>query len=395
MDEIPLCIMFNIFSRIPPKSLLQLRCVSKSWLKIIDDPFLCHMHIHCGSVELQTPLFLPRFTNLINSVRMCAAYDSEDDRMIYAGRIPMAELNVDGFCAFGSCNGLLYFAGYYCDEKIFVSNPLRNQFRALPPIYFPPTDDFLALMKYSSWSRSKHPEESPVNAYGLGFDSSTNTFKMVCTLQNTGECKGTVVHNLGTNSWRKISSVPQYPIYGKPVFVHGFLHWLLSPLRQYYGDLPVDNTIISFDICKEKFELLPHPGIWSKNMDEFRLIDCNGHFRLFDRNSDLGVADISMNDKDIDIWVMDHVKKEWSKVYNIRLTQTLAAAYNDVCIYAIACIYNDNDIGMYQEGQIFLKSYKGYWIFSTETGGLRFKQISGLSNGAAQILSHTGSLVLI
>ncbi|KAF1001571.1 hypothetical protein AG4045_012763 [Apium graveolens] len=110
---------------------------------------------------------------------------------------------------------------------------------------------------------------------------------MVCTLQNTGKCIGTVVHNLGTDSWRKISSFPQYPIYGKPVFVHGFLHWLLSPLGQYYGELPVDQTIVSFDVCKENFQLLPHPGIWSKNIEEFRLIECNGHFRLFDMSSDL------------------------------------------------------------------------------------------------------------
>lgn len=354
------------------------------------------MHIHCGSgVELQTPLVLPKFTKLIKSVSLCAAYDSEDNRMIYAGKIPMAEVNVNGFCTFGSCNGLLYFAEYYWDEKIIVSNPLRNQLKVLPPIYLPPKDNLLALMKYSSWSGSKHPEELPVNAFGLGFDSSSNTFKMVCILQNTGECMGTVVHNLGTNSWREIPSVPQYPIYGKPVCVHGSLHWMLSPLRQYYGDLPVDKNIISFDVCKEKFELIPHPGIWSENIEEFKLIDCNGHFKLFDMSSDLAVADISLSDKDIDIWVMDYEHKEWSKVYNIRLTRTLAIAYNNICIYAIACVYNDNDIGIWKEGEIFLKSYKGYWIYSTKTGGLKFKQIAGLSNGDAQIYSHTGSLVSI
>ncbi|WOH08640.1 hypothetical protein DCAR_0728084 [Daucus carota subsp. sativus] len=391
MDEIPVCIMFNILSKIPTKSLLKLRCVSKSWLKIIDDPFLCHLNIHSASADPQTPLILPKFTKFINNVRICAAYDNEaDDRMIHAGKIPMAEINVNGCCSFGSCNGLLYFAEYCYDEKILVLNPLRNQLRLLPPISFPPNDDFLALMKHYG-----DPEESPVNAYGLGFDSSTNNFKMVCILQNTGECMGTVVHNLGSNSWRKISSVPRYPIHGKPVFVHGFLHWMLSPLRQFYGDLPVDQNIISFDVCTEEFQVIPHPGILSENIEEFELIDCYGHFKLFDMSNDLAVADISMRDKDIDIWVMDYAKKEWSRVYNIRLAETLASAYNEICVYAIACVYNDNDIGVWKEGEIFVKSYKGYWIFSTHTGGLRFKRISGLGKGDAQILSHTGSLVSI
>ncbi|GJT49233.1 F-box domain containing protein [Tanacetum coccineum] len=71
---------------------------------------------------------------------------------------------------------------------------------------------------------------------GLGFDSSTNTLKMVYVLcksnmvsDNTDVVKKdlcTMVHVLGTNLWREIPQVPSYPITGKAVFVKGCLHWL-------------------------------------------------------------------------------------------------------------------------------------------------------------------------
>nr|GEX27717.1 hypothetical protein [Tanacetum cinerariifolium] len=56
---------------------------------------------------------------------------------------------------------------------------------------------------------------------GLGFDTSTNTWKMVCVLLKeyappkpdmVKKNLCTVVHVFGTNSWREIPQVPSYPI---------------------------------------------------------------------------------------------------------------------------------------------------------------------------------------
>ncbi|GKC30444.1 hypothetical protein Tco_1037738 [Tanacetum coccineum] len=74
---------------------------------------------------------------------------------------------------------------------------------------------------------------------GLGFDSSTDTFKMVCVFfskQNLPQKKPdlvrenlcTMVHVFGTNSWQEIPQVLCCPIAGKAVFANGCLFRLTS-----------------------------------------------------------------------------------------------------------------------------------------------------------------------
>lgn len=163
MDEICVDLIHKIFIRIPIKSLLQARCVSKSWCKIIDDPFFTHMQYDCGKAEEKTLLVRtsdyawPMTSSLYAAVCAC---ENEEDRMIRAATVPMVKVQASSIC--GSCNGLLYFADNYT-VRILVSNPLRSQFTILPP---PPIK--MSYCRISCWA-----------AIGLGFDSSTKTFKMV------------------------------------------------------------------------------------------------------------------------------------------------------------------------------------------------------------------------
>ncbi|GJV78968.1 hypothetical protein Tco_1514838 [Tanacetum coccineum] len=72
---------------------------------------------------------------------------------------------------------------------------------------------------------------------GLGFDVSTNTFKMVCVLSRREFSKSetfdsvsknlcTMVHVLGMDSsWREIPQIPPYPTSGDGIFAHGCLYW--------------------------------------------------------------------------------------------------------------------------------------------------------------------------
>nr|GEY91380.1 F-box domain-containing protein [Tanacetum cinerariifolium] len=81
---------------------------------------------------------------------------------------------------------------------------------------------------------------------GLGFDTSTNTWKMLCVLLKeyappdkpdmVKKNLCTVVHVFVTNSWREILQVPSYPISGKAVFANGCLHWLAS-----YTDIKTED----------------------------------------------------------------------------------------------------------------------------------------------------------
>nr|GFC86663.1 hypothetical protein [Tanacetum cinerariifolium] len=84
------------------------------------------------------------------------------------------------------------------------------------------------------------------NSCGLDFDTSTNTWKMMCILLKEDAPPDkldmvkknlcTLVHLFGTNSWREIPQLPSYLITGKAIFDNGFLHWLAS-----YSDIKTED----------------------------------------------------------------------------------------------------------------------------------------------------------
>ncbi|GKC73504.1 F-box domain containing protein [Tanacetum coccineum] len=144
---------------------------------------------------------------------------------------------------------------------------------------------------------------------GLGFDASTNTLKMVCVLCKSNMVSDnpdvvkkdlcTMVHVLGTNSWREIPQVPSYPITAKAVFVKGCLHWLVSDL-----DVQTDDggrPVIWFDVEKEEFGLIDPPkrmcDLWRKYSCRYQVVDLNGEVGY-------------VCTKTMEFWLLNH-KKEW------------------------------------------------------------------------------------
>ncbi|KAM0038725.1 hypothetical protein Hdeb2414_s0013g00418241 [Helianthus debilis subsp. tardiflorus] len=99
-----------------------------------------------------------------------------------------------------------------------------------------------------------HPlDQKGIAFYGLGFDDSTNTFKMVFfTIANEREEACAMVHVFGTRSWRQISQISLNPmIFTRPpnfpkgaLFACGCLHW-----QDGYGKL------IRLDMRTEEFGL--------------------------------------------------------------------------------------------------------------------------------------------
>ncbi|PSR90155.1 F-box protein [Actinidia chinensis var. chinensis] len=251
MEDLPLDIVFNILSWTPVKSLLQWRSVSKLWRCIIDHPFFADMHISRGNEEPNMLLLSPypnwRRTKL--SFRLV----EEGGRTLKGIERSVTEFDLINQCRLmGSCNGLLCFV-YNNEESYILLNPFRKEHVALP--------------------------EATIKAYpvtvscGLGFHSSTNTYKvvrLVTPLRLPTLVSRVEVHKVGTSSWREITEVPPCLLHRNPVFAHGALHWLVTPFIIFltYDESFVEHLgkIVSFDVGKEKFNLTPHPSSHSKNV---------------------------------------------------------------------------------------------------------------------------------
>ncbi|GJV80310.1 F-box domain containing protein [Tanacetum coccineum] len=92
-----------------------------------------------------------------------------------------------------------------------------------------------------------------------------------------------------TNSWRKISQVPSYPITGRSIFAQGCLYWLVVIERE----VPMDDDkykVIWFDVTNEKFGMIDPPRlIKNRWIMSDQLVNLNGEVGFAYADCDLKV----------------------------------------------------------------------------------------------------------
>nr|GEY68335.1 hypothetical protein [Tanacetum cinerariifolium] len=220
------------------KELFSFRCVSKQWGKYIEDrhlaiihgerehterpidvatPILFHeIHPTCSKQTLITFCFHiidePKQDGSANHVLKPKKYP--DFNFLY--KKTLSKENVTRVQLLGYCNGLIYILqdDHQVINSLVAIHPMKKQRYELPA--FPlPFDGFMFR-----------------ESCGLGFDSSTDTFKMVCVFLKAKsppkkphlvrENLCTMVHVFGTNSWQEIPQVPCCPISEKAVFANGY-----------------------------------------------------------------------------------------------------------------------------------------------------------------------------
>ncbi|GJX59596.1 F-box domain containing protein [Tanacetum coccineum] len=319
MDRLPSNIILDIFSRVPVKYLARSRCVSKVWCKYIDDPYL--VIIHDKRVVEPTPiLYHPN----LSCERICFhVIESKQPGTTHYGLEPKE----------GS------FLEYLRKEPLSRSSMFEIQVRG-----------------------------ACSESCGLGFDTSTNNWKMVCVLlkQHAPPDKPdmvkknlcTMVHVFGTNSWREIPQVPSYPITGKAVFVKGYLHWLVSDLdiRTEDGGRPV----IWFDIEKEEFGLIDSP---KRMCDVWRDYSCS-YDQVVDLNGEVGYVCT----RTMEFWLLNH-KKKW--VPHCRFKEEIV---HDGYIDVIGCWNKDGDILI---NCMYGNPLYAFYVYNLKSGVLHKTNLAG------------------
>ncbi|GKE99710.1 F-box domain containing protein [Tanacetum coccineum] len=287
MDVLPSNIVFNIFSRLPVKCLARSRCISKVWCSYIDDcyltiirdkrlaeeptPLLYHQHLSRDRITTRNLCF-----HVIELIQTGSTHDYvlkvKEGPFEFMRMKPHWNSSLVSIQVQGSCNGLICLS--QDDGNVITSlvviHRLRKECYELPP--FP-----------LRFEKHMHRESC-----GLGFDTFSNSWKMVCVLlkEYTLPYKPdmvkknlcTMVHVFGTNSWREIPQVPSYPISGEAVFANGCLHWLAS-----YSDIKTGDggrEVIWFDVNKEEFGVIERPksmcALWRHSWSDHRLVNLNG-----------------------------------------------------------------------------------------------------------------------
>lgn len=187
-------IIVQILTRLPVKSLILFRCVSKQWRRSISDPQFIKKHLNRSKDEHRNQRLVLTNESSLWSIAYNNDDDIDDDRAA-AVRLDLSfvvnnsprKCFVSVLC---SCNGLLCLN--IEENALCLWNPSTGEYRNI-------------------LSPGKFPNASSVAIYGLGYDSSIDDYKLVRALFTRGvadEMEMSVLSLKTDDFWRLIGTYP-------------------------------------------------------------------------------------------------------------------------------------------------------------------------------------------
>ncbi|XP_058784935.1 F-box/kelch-repeat protein At3g23880-like [Vicia villosa] len=309
---LPFDLITEILSRLPVKLLLQLRSVSKSWNSLISqDPNFAKKHLtnstthSLNSLGFTFPgiltMYPPDFffnTSVFTNVKQHEHPSQECNRCLRAKKVEIV----------GSCNGILCLA---YKEFIQLWNPTIRKLKELPVL--------------------RNPHHRNI-AYGFGYDSVTDHYKVVVVLwDHCGDEKTQVkVNTLGTKLWKNMEEFPfgSIPDQKSGKCVSGTINWLASSRR---WPRPSLRFIVSLDLRNESYQKVLLPDN----------VEVNENSLTLDVSSDC-LCMISGHD----VWLMkEYGKKEsWNKLFTISYTHDHSFSYSFTKV-----------VYVFEDGQVLLQ----------------------------------------
>ncbi|WRX27738.1 F-box domain - like 10 [Theobroma cacao] len=225
MSPFPSDLITDILCRLPVKTLLRFRCVSKPWGSLIDDSDFVKLHLH-QSLKTNTNVKLFLDNCVENNSK---AYAVDFDLLCNLVQFPRpftAEANKYQSRIFGSCNGLL--AVYHRQKGIALWNPSTRKCHYLPTL----SDDINMdpdILLGCGYDKN--------TILGFGYDVSGNDYKVVNMLRSkTQNCFKVMVYSLKANSWKRIKDCPYdiFTNYNDGAYVNGSLHWVEDEIGEFF-----------------------------------------------------------------------------------------------------------------------------------------------------------------
>ncbi|KAL5726595.1 hypothetical protein ACHQM5_009626 [Ranunculus cassubicifolius] len=295
MAHLPEELITSIISHLPVKSLLQFRCVSKSWNSLINDPSFIKLHLNQAINSNNFNIMLS--LNLVHSID----YDTHYTKAIELD-YPYKIRN-DATDVYGSCNGLVYIHvdGFILDV---LWNPCTKEFRILPESpcvsddfsvfcllhgfgYNPVTDDYRVVKVYQFFNENEEFISSRVMIYSLRMDS----WKMV-----DGPS-----YFVGSDLQLSMNENPHWPAYAHP-------------------DVRLPKSIAYFDLADERFCEIQFPKCVGNVIDVGVLGGCLCIVGGLEENRS-------------DVWVLKEygVLESWTKLFTIN-SSTVIRSVKDLSL---------------------------------------------------------------
>ncbi|XP_015872919.2 F-box/kelch-repeat protein At3g23880 [Ziziphus jujuba] len=246
--DVPDDIVVDILRRLPVKSLVRFRCVSKSWRSLISDPTFVRTHLsrliqsHISMGTASSILLSGSTTGILSFLQ-----HHDDGSAAVTAELELGLVKNSKYRVKGHCDGLLCLVIDNEQENglLVVYNPSIREHRKLP---LPPNF------------------HSTTESFGIGYDPTIGDYKIVtvpswyCRLKYPGYNHRVEIFTLKSksNSWRTLADYETPPYFVDNGFqtqatinANGGLYWLcLDNKASRY-------VILRFDLVEEKFRVVP------------------------------------------------------------------------------------------------------------------------------------------
>ncbi|KAF5741387.1 F-box protein [Tripterygium wilfordii] len=286
LSLLPDVIVMDILSRLPLKTIIQSRCVCKTWQSLLSDSYfasLLQQKARPTLVLQSEPKQGPSnfyMVELESGIHGVLKFNTKNN-------IPTRHVEL-----LGSCNGLLCLFALNSIRSYYLCNPITGQFVNTP----------------SNSKKQKRVGKLVATVHGFGFSPESNQYMVLritnkkynhpnVNLRTEGE-----VYTFGTDNWRSIGEVP-FPVHHKffSIQLNGALHWIAE--RDANGG---SDIICSLNIDTKKISTIATPP------DEFDRVDSEIVLGVLE--GCLYICD-SMSFYNLEIWLLKNygVESSWSR----------------------------------------------------------------------------------
>ncbi|XP_059632601.1 F-box/kelch-repeat protein At3g06240-like [Cornus florida] len=248
---LPPDLLVSILLKLPAKSLLRCRCVSRSWLSLISQPQFIKNHLN---LSIKSPTQNILLTTFDTNDWIYTANLGAFDNVIVAQKLDyiLDHKPHDLPQIIGSHNGLVcVIFNMIIQEELYCLFYVSN----------------LSTRVYKQIEYFNLPHCANFHIHGFGYDHSVDDYKVL-----KGSEYGVYVYSLRTDSWKKV--VQDFPIKSiggdfsyqgivkdSGTHLNGAIHWLCSITSK----RPL--TIVAFDLVDEIFRKIPLPDLSSVDFD--------------------------------------------------------------------------------------------------------------------------------
>ncbi|TKY71483.1 putative F-box protein [Spatholobus suberectus] len=304
-EFLPYDVVINILKRLPVKSLIRFKCVSKDWLNLLETtPYFTQQHLR-HSAHNNAFLLLQRIPRQPRPLPFSSCLIGPDINVVCNPRF--ADIASPAAKIVASCNGLLCLRD---KTALSLVNPATRQTKQVPGT---------TLFGF--------------HYVGFGFSPAVNDYKIVRISMSVFDEEDQIVvlddvrvdraevYSLTTGSWREIDATNLRPLclVSSSVATTGTIFWLATMT----SDSDTDSEfVVSFDIGRELFTLLNGPPLPPSPTRSYSnvLVVYNDKLAMF-RHYIIG----NFESCSFDLWVLEDVRnhtcggpgESWVKMYSV------------------------------------------------------------------------------